>query len=95
MTNGNVYTLREKPKREGIHELRSSLTLTPLYRKVRVKFIKFIKNKGELKEFLPNSGFKTIEKWVKAAHGSPFLHLVFLLEGTELISEDEEIIGDE
>jgi len=78
---GRVYTLRHKIKKEGEHALMSSLALygpSTGYR-VRVEFVKRINQTEDLIPFLPKSGFKHLEDWLKEAKGAPFLHLVILM----------------
>lgn len=80
MAHKEVYTLREHQKAEGIHLLVSKLFLVPTERFVRLSFEKFVRKRDELKAYLSKSGYGTVEAWVKAAHGAPFLHYVILLD---------------
>jgi len=80
MKYGKVYTLRDHVKTEGVHPLRSSLALDPDVGKVYVSYITFIRRKEELQNYFKNSGFTSIDAWVKAAKGAPFLHEVSIIK---------------
>ncbi len=83
---GMVSTLRPRKRTEGI-------TIAMFHGKdgvvkigrVVVRFIAEIDDPEEdLMELVPFSGFKSLEAWLKAAKGSRFLYLVFLIEPLDL-----------
>jgi len=81
---GRVYTLRSKPyrgkekKTKGtdvlmydVHASRGEITFV---------FLKTIKSPDELREYQPQSGFSSVEEWMKAAKKSKHLFLVKLVD---------------
>jgi len=78
LKNGYVYTLRPKKRREGI----DILSYGGFGKKgvVYVIFVKEIKNDVELREFVKDSGFESVQEWRKEAGESRFLYYVFTLE---------------
>jgi len=79
MTHKEVYTLRSYRKKDGVHHLLTNQALVKINRFVKVAFEKFIRSKKELEVYVRKSGYDTVEDWVKAAKGAPFLHYVYLL----------------
>lgn len=79
LRNGRVFTLRPKRrKREGRHEV---LMYGGFGKKgdLYVSFVKEIEDVGELKEFVEDSGFGSLDEWLLAADGSRFLYYVMLI----------------
>jgi reverse gyrase len=78
LRNGYVYTLRPKKRREGIEVL----SYEGFGKKgvVYVSFVKEIESDEELKEFVSESGFETVEEWRKEAGESRFLYYVFTVK---------------
>jgi len=79
--HGYVYTLRPR-LREGVEAAvyGSWYKYTKIARVVSVRFVKVIKDKSELLEYVGKSGFETVDEWWEAAEGSRFLYYVEVLE---------------
>lgn len=77
LETGFVYTLRPKKRREGIEVL--SYDGFGKKGMVTVKLIKEIKDIKELSGYVDQSGFKTVEEWLKEADKSRFLYEVRVL----------------
>ena len=77
LTNGFVYTLRPKKRREG----REALMYEGFGKKgeLQVRFVKEIESDEELETRVERSGFRSVEEWRKKAGDSRFLYLVGLV----------------
>jgi len=77
LTNGFVYTLRPKKRREG----REALMYEGFGKKgeLQVRFVKEIESDEELQTRVERSGFRSVEEWRKKAGDSRFLYLVGLV----------------
>jgi len=77
LKNGRVYTLRPKIRREG----KEILSYNGFGKKglVYVSFVKEIENLRELEEFVEDSGFESVAKWIEKAKESRFLYYVFTI----------------
>ncbi|MBA7707053.1 hypothetical protein ES703_115914 [subsurface metagenome] len=76
-SKGFVYTLRPKMRRIG----KDTAFYGSYYKKEKigdifVDLIKEVKNPEEVKQYVSDSGFKTLEDWWEAAKGSRFLFKV-------------------
>ena len=79
LRRGFVYTLRPKMRKTG----RDVAAYGSYYEHQRighvwVDFVKEVKDKGELRGYVADSGFKSVEDWWRAAKGSRFLFKVTL-----------------
>jgi hypothetical protein len=91
---GEVYTLRDHMKREGIAQLLSSLLGRPYYKgKVRIAFVKKIDMNSQedltnLSIYSKKSGFKDQWEWIAHVKGNPqFLYLFHVERITEVIPQ--------
>ena len=73
---GEVFTLREKRKEDGLYAARAGnyYNFEPIGI-VLVRYIKLIREPGELEPYVEGSGFLSVEDWLKKARGSLPLHL--------------------
>lgn len=84
LKKGRVYTLRPKPyrgkekKTQGIDVLMYDVHASR--GKIKFYFVKTIKSTDELREYKPQSGFSSVEEWLKAAKKSRHLFLVKLVD---------------
>lgn len=84
LRKGRVYTLRSKPYRGK--EKKTQGTDVLMYGvkasrgRVKFYFVKTIKSTDELREYQPQSGFSSVEEWMKAAKKSKHLFLVKLVD---------------
>lgn len=84
LTKGRVYTLRSKPYRGK--EKKTKGTDVLMYDvhasrgKINFTFLKTIKSPDELREYKPQSGFSSVEEWLKAAKKSRHLFLVKMID---------------
>ncbi len=86
LAHGKVYTLREKPY-QGTAKAKKLVGYDVLMYDVEANrgrvyftFVKTIKDDAELREYLPLSGFPTIEEWLEAAGNDRNLYAVELAE---------------
>ena len=85
LVNHNVvYTLRENKKKEGETQVRKSkdkgLFPFEILGFAKISFVKEITNPYDLKDYIPKSGFRTIDDWLEKAGDSRFLHKVELIK---------------
>ena len=84
LRKGRVYTLRSKPHRGKEKKTQGTDVLmydTHASRgQIRFAFLKTIKSPDELREYQPQSGFSSVEEWMKAAKKSKHLFLVKLVD---------------
>jgi len=80
LEEGRVFTLR--PKRRKREECREVLMYNGFGKKgdLYVSFVKEIEGDGELREFVDDSGFDSVEEWRAAAKESQYLYYVMLLD---------------
>lgn len=79
ISKGFVYTLRPKMRKTG----KDTAFYGSFYKKEKigdifVDLIKEVKDPEEVKQYVSDSGFKTLEDWLEAAKGSRFLFKVML-----------------
>ena len=87
MKNKYVVTLRPKLKREGIHQLFTSLFGKPYFRgtMVYVQPLAYVYDDHLLYYLVEHSGFNTVEEWRKHAENSKYLYYVTIInEGTHI-----------
>jgi hypothetical protein len=91
---GEVYTLRDHTKKEGIAMLLSSLCGKPYYKgKVRITFVKKIDMDSQedltnLTPYAKKSGFKNQWEWISHVKGNPkFLYLYHVFRIKEVIQQ--------
>jgi len=92
---GEVYTLRDHWKSNGVHNLMSSLSGRPYYKgKVKVEYVCMIDkdtlgSKEILGKFASKSGFKSWEDWLKKAEdlglNNRWFYLYHVTRITEII----------
>lgn len=86
LREGRVYTLRPKRRNRDVKNpngYREVLSFDGFGKKgtLFVSFVKEIEDDGELKEFVEDSGFGSVEEWREKGKDSRFLYYVMLLDG--------------
>lgn len=84
LKKGRVYLLRSKPQRgkekltEGVEDLAYD-NIKAARGKISFKFLKKIKDDAELIEYICQSGFKSLDEWLRSARKSRNLYIVKLI----------------
>ena len=89
LTHGHVFTLRNKRKREGIHQLRvGGIYKFKVLGKAYVSFVREITDPSQLNQYVEDSGFESIEAWLSRAKGDfpPYLHFVEMGTGPDILA---------
>lgn len=75
ITHGVVYTIRPSIKQNGIHRLHINNWFTMPFEYGQVSFVERINNTKQLDQYVKQSGFKTVDKWIAEVKDRKYMYL--------------------